>query len=337
VTTVRLKGINRVSKRLADGRRVTYYYAWKGGPPLEGKPGSPEFVRSYAKAHERRKMAPADTLGGLARQYRAAPEFRRLAKSTQAEWRRWLDRIEAAKIASLPIAALGERGVRVHLLAWRDTYADRPRAADYGAQVLGRVLGWAKGRGLLDTNHFEDVEQLHRSDRADVIWEDAELAKFSEHASPEVSRALRLACCTGLRRGDLIALAWEEVGDTAIVLRTRKNGAEATIPLLPEAKAILAEIGRGKGAVLRNTFGKPWSADGLENRIIKAKAAAGVNKRLHDARGTFVTRLRLAGVTRDEIAQIVGWKTARVERILHRYVDQGRFVRSIAERLAGKA
>jgi hypothetical protein len=35
---VRLKGVNRNSKVLADGRRVTYYYAWKGGPPLRGSP-----------------------------------------------------------------------------------------------------------------------------------------------------------------------------------------------------------------------------------------------------------------------------------------------------------
>ncbi len=41
---VRMKGINRVSKRLADGTRVTCDYAWKGGPRLPGKPGNPEFL-----------------------------------------------------------------------------------------------------------------------------------------------------------------------------------------------------------------------------------------------------------------------------------------------------
>ena len=33
---VNLKGINRITKRLADGSSVTYYYAWKGGPRLPG-------------------------------------------------------------------------------------------------------------------------------------------------------------------------------------------------------------------------------------------------------------------------------------------------------------
>jgi hypothetical protein len=47
---IRLKGINSVPKRLADGTRRTYWYAWKGGPALRGEPGTPEFVASYNEA-----------------------------------------------------------------------------------------------------------------------------------------------------------------------------------------------------------------------------------------------------------------------------------------------
>ena len=34
---VHLKGVASATKRLADGRKVTYYYAWRGGPKLEGE------------------------------------------------------------------------------------------------------------------------------------------------------------------------------------------------------------------------------------------------------------------------------------------------------------
>ena len=47
---VRLKGVNSRTKRLADGSLKTYYWAWKGGPPLPGKPGSPEFIAAYNAA-----------------------------------------------------------------------------------------------------------------------------------------------------------------------------------------------------------------------------------------------------------------------------------------------
>ena len=54
---MQLRGINCVTKRLADGTRRTYWYAWKGGPPLRGEPGTPEFVASYNEAVAK-KIAP---------------------------------------------------------------------------------------------------------------------------------------------------------------------------------------------------------------------------------------------------------------------------------------
>ena len=55
---VRLKGINSITKKLADGTRKTYWYAWKSGPPLRGEPGTPEFVHSYNEAIARRVVPP---------------------------------------------------------------------------------------------------------------------------------------------------------------------------------------------------------------------------------------------------------------------------------------
>lgn len=331
---IRLKGLNRITKKLADGRRVTYWYAWKGGPRLEGRPGTPEFIASYNRAVAARKAPRSENLAGLVQKFRGSADFKRMAASTQAEWKRWLDRIETADIATLAHGALNDREVRDVLLEWRDTYADRPRTADYGIQVLSRVLSYAEDRGILKVNHLKGVSTLHKSDRSDQIWTAEEIAAFCEKASPAVGYALRLACFTGLRRGDLISLTWQEVGDTFIVKQTAKSLKTATIPLTTEALALIKEIGRKKtGHVLLNTRGQPWSADGLENRIIKAKTAAGVAKRLHDARGTFATRLRHAELTRDEIAAVMGWEVDRVERLLARYVDQNQFVRNIADKL----
>lgn len=38
VPFVKLKRLNKVTTRLADGRVATYWYTWKGGPRLQGKP-----------------------------------------------------------------------------------------------------------------------------------------------------------------------------------------------------------------------------------------------------------------------------------------------------------
>ena len=47
---VPLKGINRKRKQLADGSWKTYYWAWKGGPPLRGEYGTAEFHASFNEA-----------------------------------------------------------------------------------------------------------------------------------------------------------------------------------------------------------------------------------------------------------------------------------------------
>jgi hypothetical protein len=62
---IRLKGINSVKKTLADGSAKVFYYAWKSGPPLRGKPGSPEFVTSYNQAVARKIVLPDGTLQSL--------------------------------------------------------------------------------------------------------------------------------------------------------------------------------------------------------------------------------------------------------------------------------
>jgi len=59
---VRLRGINSRRKKLADGSWRTYYWAWKGGPPLRGEPGTPEFIASYNEAVAQKLIAPAVVL-----------------------------------------------------------------------------------------------------------------------------------------------------------------------------------------------------------------------------------------------------------------------------------
>ncbi|ATC25180.1 tyrosine-type recombinase/integrase [Caulobacter vibrioides] len=360
---VRLKGLNRVRKVLKDGSVRVHWYAWKGGPKLEGQPGSPEFIASYNRAVDQRRAPRNDTLAGLVTAYKAAPEFQKLATSTQAEWRRWLDRISADEatndIGGLTLKLLDDRRTREDVLDWRDQYADRPRTADYGMQVLSRVLGWAVDRGRLAINIAAGVEQLYKSDRADQIWTAEEVAAYRAAApSPEVGYIVALACVTGLRREDLAKLTWKHVGDLAIVVATGKSQGRrsVTIPLLPDAKILLSEIKAQQTArhaelvavatkkkrppppvcltVLSNTRGQPWSVSGLEHQVIDTKTKAGVGKHLHDARGTFATRLRKAGLTAPEIADILAWDEKRVERILAKYVDRDTIVRALAERIA---
>src|SRR5215472_9106524 len=91
---VRLKGINPVLRRLANGTRQTYYYAWKGGPRLRGEPGTPEFIASYNEAAARKVATPQGTLQSIFRAYQASAEFDGLAPRTRFDYIRKIKEIE---------------------------------------------------------------------------------------------------------------------------------------------------------------------------------------------------------------------------------------------------
>lgn len=364
--SVRLRGLSSATKRLASGKVVKYWYAWRGGPRLVGAPGTPEFVASYNRAVEDRRTPAGETLAALVARYRASPEWKANAQSTRDEWSRWLDRISAIgddpAIGDLTFEELDDRRVRAELLAWRDQWGDRPRAADYAVQVLSRVLSFGVDRGFLAINAAAGTEQLWQNNRADQIWTDDDLALFSVAApSPEVGFIPWLACLTGFRREDLATVAWTHVGRTSIrkapLKSERSGGAKiAIVPILPELRELLEEIRaqqvrrhmevaerrrkQGKPepplplTVLSTTFCKPWTTDGLEHQVVDTKQLAGVDKHLHDARGTFATRLRKADLSASRIADVMGWEEDRVERLLATYVDMDDIVQNIARHIA---
>ena len=72
---IRLKGLNSITKRLADGTRRTYWYAWKGGPPLHGEPGTPEFTASYNEACTRKVTPPTGKLLSVLQAFQQSDEF----------------------------------------------------------------------------------------------------------------------------------------------------------------------------------------------------------------------------------------------------------------------
>jgi hypothetical protein len=137
---VRLKGLNSITKKLADGSERTYYYAWKGGPPLRGELGSPEFIASYNEAVACKVVSPTGTLLSVLQAYQASDDFTGLAESTRHGYVGRIRRIET-EFADFPTAALTDRRTRGIFMAWRDKLAQRSRRqADYAWTVLARIF-----------------------------------------------------------------------------------------------------------------------------------------------------------------------------------------------------
>ena len=182
---VTLRGINLVTKRLADGRLRTYWYAWKGGPPLRGEPGTPEFMATYNEAISRRVSPPRGILLSVLQQYQDSEDFRALADSTRRSYIALIKSIEK-RFGSFPLSALTDRRSRGIFMSWRDQLAASAgrRQADYAWTVLARVLSWSFNRGLVAANPCERGGRLYRGGgRAEKIWTVADEAAFLERAS----------------------------------------------------------------------------------------------------------------------------------------------------------
>jgi integrase len=331
---VNLKGIAKVA---AKGR--TYWYAWRGGPRLRGEPGTAEFVASYREAHESLRAPDTSRFRSLVVLYKASSEYEKLAASTKHNWAPWLDRI-GDYFGDLQVAQFDRpEKIRPVIRQWRNRWADKPRTADYGLQVLSRVLSYAVDPlGRLAGNPCEGIKQLYSGDRSEIIWTDADVAQLKKTCSAEIARAVDLASHTGLRLGDLLRLSWSHVGEEAITIATGKSRQhrEAIIPLHDALRNVLVSIPKQSTTVLTNSRRRPWTADGFGSSFNKAKIDAGLadaDLHFHDLRGTAATRFYTAGLSERVIAEIMGWEEEHVSRIIRRYVGRSAATKAIIRQL----
>jgi integrase len=329
---VDLKGLAKVS---AKGR--TYYYAWRGGPRLRGQPGSAEFIASYNEALEERRTRDDGRFRALVTLYKNSKDYRGLAESTRKNWAPWLDRI-CDHFGTLRVAQFDRpEKIRKIIRKWRNKWADKPRTADYGMQVLSRVLAFAVDPlGKIAANPCEGIKQLYSADRSELIWTDIDLKRLKASCSPEVAHAVELAAHTGLRLGDLLRLSWSHIGKDSIVLATGKSRGrrEAIIPLYGALLNVLANIPKRSTTILSNSRKRPWTRNGFETAFNRAKKAAEITGlRFHDLRGTAATRFYVAGLTERVIAEVMAWDEAHVSKIIRRYVGRAAATKAMIRQL----
>ncbi|QIG69952.1 integrase protein [Rhizobium phage RHph_Y48] len=342
MVTVDLKGIHRVRSK-----GNTYYYAWRGGPRLKSKPGTAAFIAEYNEALESRIVPDHAKFRSLIRAYEQSTDYQKLAASTKRNWSRMLKIIDN-HFGDISIAQFDRtKKIRPIIRQWRGQYAETPRTADYGMQVLSRVLSYAVDPlGKIATNPCEGIKSLYSNDRSTIIWTDEDIQQFKTardkngklYCSTEMALALDLAILTGLRVGDLVRLRWDNIHADAIIIKTGKSNGkrEAVVPLYAELHALLCRIPKRDAIVLTSSHGTPWTENGLASSFHTAKKGAGLNQKdlhWHDLRGTAATKFYTAGLSERVIAEIMGWSEDEVKGIIRRYVDRSAATRAVIEQM----
>ncbi|GJE78226.1 Tyrosine recombinase XerC [Methylorubrum suomiense] len=330
---VRLKGVKRVRKRLADGTIRLYHYDRATMTPIAGTPGTSEFAASQAEAgRAKAQTRSAGTVEWLIRQYRQSGVWKRLAASTREIGNLNLKAVEE-KWGAMPIEALtivprpGVPSARTLLLDWHEGLAEtHPRAADAKLSAFNGVLAWAVDKGHIPRNPIGTFTRAYRANRADLIWLPENIASFESVASPKMHLAMMLALHTGQRQGDLLTLPWSAYDGEAITLRQGKTRKLVYVPTTAALQVALASAPRRSPTILTMASGRPWLKRHFHTIWTETVKAAGIADDLHfhDLRGTAVTMLAEAGCTVPEIATITGHSQAHAQKILDRYLARTR-------------
>lgn len=365
-----IKGVHIVRSGRGD-RKAWYIYAWRGGPLIRkadqpARPTlTPQDLAAIADAARQDCTAPTEKLYGLVAAFRKSDQWRGYSPGTQKTWGRALDAIEA-KWQQVPTRIFSDARMTPKIVAWRDSFSSR-RSADIAVSVLFVMLEWARLRGWVKANPAAGIPATYRrADRAPVIWLPEDRAAIVKHAGQPLADALDLAALTGLRRADLVALRWDEVDDLAIrrtaAKRSRGRRYRVTLPITPDLRQLLDRLRTrprkaGVETVLVNSYGQPWTGDGLNSSFEGARNKANdgdgiwhverdpetgeesrLAKRIHDFRGTYVTHLMTLKTSKPltdrEIADLVGWSEPQVREIRKRYVDDRAIVVALAKRIA---
>ena len=127
-------------------------------------------------------------------------------------------------------------------------------ASESELRVSSCLLSWATGRHpeRVPVNYLHGIPRFYEgADRAEIIWEDAEIDLFCRQAPERHADAVRLARETGLRIGDLVELERREIkrapdGSRAIILRPNKRRKRiVNMPLTAAAEAVADPVRLG--------------------------------------------------------------------------------------------
>ena len=322
----------RVAVTMADGRRV-----WRTArSPREAE----RIRRQLVEARELDLDPTRQTLAAYLRSWIASlrdARHQRVRPRTIEHYELIVERHIIPALGRLKLAAVTARRVQ----AWLDADTGAPRTVAHHRAVLRRSLNVAVRQRLLPYNPATLVELPRpRSDAARPLSLDEVHALLAATSGDRLHALWRLAIVTGLRQGELLGLAWDDVDGATVAVRhqlQRLDGSWVLTP--PKAARSLARVALDAGTaaaledhrrrmaaertpdwqyhglVFVTPAGQPWHQSEVLRHFHDACDAAGIpRRRFHDLRHTAATVLREVGVAEDARMARLGHSTTQMAR-----------------------
>ena len=206
---------------------------------------------------------------------------------------------------------------------WRDERLKtvKPPTVARLLNTLSAILNHARKEWCYPiTNPIPDIKRPGQSQSRTRRLQAGEEQLLVEALEPHYARVVRFALATGMRRGEVLSLTWQNLDAVARValLPITKNGEARRVPLSSVALKVLEEEGQ---APVRSIKGivfdiHPVAMDKAWRRACRDAGIADL--RFHDLRHEAVSRLFELGLNPMEVASISGHKTlSMLQRYTH--------------------
>jgi integrase len=191
-------------------------------------------------------------------------------------------------------------------------------------QPLRAICRRAVNRGELAINPTTGLELPAVRGGRDRVASPAEAAQLIAALPPDDRALWATAMYSGLRRGELLALRWEEIDLAAGVIRVERSWdakegliepktrlGRRKVPIAAVLRDHLAEhriiTGRTSGFVFGRSAVSPFAPDAIRHRAERAWKAAGAKLiSLHESRHTFASLMIAAGVNAKALSTYMG-------------------------------
>jgi integrase len=307
--------------------KIRYRFRRKGwhSAYLPGEPGSAEFHRAYAEivsggavepstVQSPRKVTPR-SMDDLVRRMKATIRWKKKGARTQLVQGRILERF--TDHLDPKGRRYGERPVEKVTVAWLDAVLGGMHETPAAANILRKVLA-----GLMDCA----VRMEWRSDNPARLtekypegvgyhtWTEDEIAQYREtHPLGTMARfVLELALNTAGRLCNIATLTRDDITNGRIAVGHVKGGHDTSVPMMATTKAALDALPAAPiKSLVTTAYGKPFTVDGLGNRVRKwCDEARLPHCSLHGLRKATSRRVAESGGTDAEGQAVTGHKKA---------------------------
>lgn len=318
---LKLKGINRVPKRQADGTVKIYLYHRATGIRLDPD----RLAETYAEAEKRTRRQNDKTLTDLIRLFDTSSTYAALSEESRKQYPWKLKRIEQ-QWGTVPEDTFNNAddadAFAADALAWHQELGKTSRrSADNLMSALCRVLSFAKEQRRIKHHPIPTFHRLYKSDRADKTWSEELQQQFIKTARPAMATAMILVRNTAMRASDVRKFAWTRYDGQRVQIRSSKTGKMLWIPATRELKAHLNALPRAGALVMLTPNGKAYTKRYFNEHWRKDADAVGAGDlNFHDNRGTAATLLAELGATAPEIAEALTWTVDKAQRVIDAYL-----------------